>query len=98
MTLLRSIRMPRLHTFDSLIRYRDNRLLWTPNFCSNSAQWFQLLTVGWLVLEISGGSALLSSTVIGVRSLPVLLMGPWAGALGSKWPLLYTDSSIAMDI
>lgn len=87
MTLLRSIRMPRLHTFDSLIRYRDYRLLWTANFCSNSAQWFQLLTVGWLVQSLTVGSstsALQVVTVGGISTLPVLLVGPWGGVLGDR--------------
>jgi len=79
--------MPRLHTFDSLIRYRDYRLLWTANFCSNSAQWFQLLTVGWLVQSLTVGSstsALQVVTVGGISTLPVLLVGPWGGVLGDR--------------
>ena len=72
-------------TFSSVQNNRDYRFLWAGNTFANCAQWIQVFTVGWLVLEISGGSALLSSTVIGVRSLPVLLMGPWAGALTDRW-------------
>jgi len=41
--------------------------------------------VGWLVLEISGGSALQSGTVTGIRTLPALLLGPWAGVLADRW-------------
>ena len=41
--------MPRLHTLDSWKAYPNYRLLWAGNFCANSAQWIQLLTVGWLV-------------------------------------------------
>lgn len=87
MTLARLIRLPRLHTFDSWIRYREYRLLWTANFCSNSAQWFQLLTVGWLVQALTVGSstsAIQVVTVGGVSSLPVLLVGPWGGVLGDR--------------
>ena len=79
--------MPSLHTLDSLRRYRDYRLLWTSNFCANSGQWFQLLTVGWLVRELTSGSstsALLVVTVGGASSLPVLLVGPWGGVLGDR--------------
>ena len=79
--------MPSLHTLDSLRLYRDYRLLWTSNFCANSAQWFQLLTVGWLVRELTVGSsasALLVVTVGGASSLPVLLVGPWGGVLGDR--------------
>jgi len=87
MNLPRLIKLPRLHTFDSFIRYRDYRFLWTANFCSNSAQWFQLLTVGWLVQGLTVGSstsALQVVTVGGISTLPVLLVGPWGGVLGDR--------------
>ena len=87
MNLPRLIKLPRLHTFDSFIRYRDYRFLWTANFCSNSAQWFQLLTVGWLVQALTVGSstsALQVVTVGGISTLPVLLVGPWGGVLGDR--------------
>ena len=79
--------IPRLHTFDSWIEYRDYRLLWIGNFCANSAQWLQLLTVGWLVRSLTEGSAsssLLVVTVGGLSTLPGLLVGPWGGVLGDR--------------
>ena len=42
-------RLPRLHTLDAWLGYRNYRLLWCGNFFVNSAQWLQLLSVGWLV-------------------------------------------------
>ena len=45
--------MPRLHTLDPWSAYPNYRLLWTSNFCTNSAPWFQLLTVGWLVRDLT---------------------------------------------
>ena len=79
--------IPRLHTFDSWIEYRDYRLLWVGNFCANSAQWLQLLTVGWLVRSLTEGSpssSLLVVTVGGLSTLPGLLVGPWGGVLGDR--------------
>ena len=79
--------IPRLHTFDAWIEYRDYRLLWVGNFCANSAQWLQLLTVGWLVRGLTEGSAsssLLVVTVGGLSTLPGLLVGPWGGVLGDR--------------
>ena len=79
--------MPHLHTLDSLISYRDYRLLWTGNFCSNSAQWLQLLTIGWLVRDLTmGSSASVLQVVIvgGLSTLPVLLVGPWGGVWGDR--------------
>ena len=64
--------------------YKDFRYLWIGNFFTVGAQWIQILTVGWLVLELSGGNAFLTGTVVGVRTLPVLIIGPWAGVLADR--------------
>jgi MFS family permease len=80
-------RLPRIHTLDSLIRYSDYRMLWTGNFFANSAQWFQLLSIGWLVRDLSAGSASSAVQVVtvgGMVTLPVLLVTPWGGVLGDR--------------
>ncbi len=80
--------LPRLHTMDAWLRYRDYRLLWSSNFCANGAIWLQLLTIGWLVKDLtegSGSSSLHVVTVGGLSVLPVLLVGPWGGVLGDRW-------------
>ncbi len=73
-----------LRTFDSLRDNRNYRFLFAGNISANGAQWLQLFTVGWLVLSISEGSALHSVAVAGIRSLPVLALGPWAGVLADR--------------
>ena len=79
-------RHPRIQTFSSL-KGRDYRLLWTGGIFSNMAIWLQILTLGWLVWELTKdpetgqGSALLSGTVVGLRAFPILLVGPWAGVV-----------------
>ena len=80
--------MPRLHTLDAWVGYRNYRLLWCGNFFANSAQWLQLLSVGWLVRELSEGSAvagLLVVTVGGINTLPGLIVGPWGGVLSDRF-------------
>lgn len=80
------LRLPRLRTFDSFA-YPDYRLLWMGNFFSNSAQWLQLLTVGWLMRGLTAGSSsstLFVITVGGMSLLPGLLMAPIAGTLGDR--------------
>ena len=62
--------------------YKDFRYVWAGNFVAIGAQWLQVFTVGWLVHHLTGGNALLTGTVVGIRTLPVLLIGPWAGVLG----------------
>ena len=70
-------------TFESLT-YRNYQFLWTGNLLINTADWLQILTVGWLMLRMTGGNALLTGTVVGIRSLPILLLGPWAGVLADR--------------
>ena len=48
------------------------------------AQWIQILTVGWLVLQLTDGNAFLTGTVVGIRTLPILIIGPWAGVLADR--------------
>ena len=82
------MRLPRLHTLDAWLAYRNYRLLWCGNFFANSAQWLQLLSVGWLVRELAGGSAvagLLVVTVGGINTLPGLVVGPWGGVLSDRF-------------
>ncbi len=58
--------------------------MWAGNFVAIGAQWLQLFTIGWLVHHLTDGNALLTGTVVGIRTLPVLLIGPWAGVLGDR--------------
>ncbi len=76
------LRGSRIYAFDSWIRYRDYRFIWIANFFANTAQWLQLLSVGWLVQRLTNESALLVVTVGGLSTLPILIVGPWGGVLG----------------
>ncbi|MCE2462572.1 MAG: MFS transporter [Dehalococcoidia bacterium] len=84
-----SLNRPRpsgIQTFSSLAS-KDFRLLWTGGIFSQMAFWLQILSLGWLVWELTKdpdtgqGSALLSGTVSGLRALPTLVLSPWAGVL-----------------
>ena len=81
------MKLPTIHTLDSLRAYPDYRYLWTANFCANTAQWLQLLTLGWLVKELTQfdpNSALLVVGVGGTAALPGVIIGPWGGVLGDR--------------
>ena len=70
-----------------MIAHRDYRFLWVGNFFANTAHWLQLLTLGWLVKDLTEGeasSALLVVGVGGVSALPGLIVGPVGGALGDR--------------
>ena len=72
---------------DSWRAYRDFRFLWVANFFANTAQWLQLLSVGWLVRDLTdsfASSGLLVVAVGGMTTLPTLVVGPWAGVLGDR--------------
>ena len=80
--------LPRLHTLDAWLAYRNFRLLWCGNFFANNAQWIQLLSVGWLVRDLSEGSTvagLLVVTVGGINTMPGLVVGPWGGVLSDRF-------------
>ena len=79
--------MPRIQLLDSWRGHPNYRLIWTANFFANSAQWLQLLTVGWLVQRLAqGGMAtpLLVVTVGGLNTLPGLIVSPWGGVMGDR--------------
>ena len=61
--------------------------MWCGNFCANTATWLQLLSVGWLVKDLSEGSAiggLLVVSVGAINTLPSLLVNPLTGVLGDR--------------
>ena len=85
--IIPSLRFPRLHTLDAWLAYRDFRLLWLANFCGFSGQWLQLLSIGWLVKDLSAGSGiggLLVVSVSALNTLPGLLVNPITGVLGDR--------------
>ena len=87
-TIFRIAKLPRLHTLDAWLAYRNFRLLWFGNLFANNAQWLQLLSVGWLVRDLSEGSTvagLLVVTVGGINTLPGLVVGPWGGVLSDRF-------------
>ena len=87
-TNIRIASLPRLHTLDAWLAYRNYRLLWCGNFFANNAQWIQLLSIGWLVRDLSEGSTvagLLVVTVGGINTLPGLVVGPWGGVLSDRF-------------
>ena len=74
---------PFAQTFRSL-RHRDFRLLWFGTFFSGSGQWIQQATIGWLTYQLTGSPFLLGA-VNGFRSLPMLLLAPFAGVAADRF-------------
>lgn len=93
-------RLPGLGAFSVARQYRDFRYVWLGNFFAIAAQWLQMLSIGWLVLELTDGNALLTGTAVGIRTIPVLVIGPWAGVLGDRGDrrklVMITQSAMAV--
>ena len=68
----------RLQTFSALSN-RDYRYLWISNTFSSTANWVQQITLALLVVDQTDGSPFWVVTVLGIRALPILLIGPLAG-------------------
>jgi MFS family permease len=60
-------------------RYRNYRLQWTGDLFTSAAQWIQQTVVGWLVYDLTGSGQILGSVNL-MRSVPILLVSPLAGA------------------
>ena len=71
-----------IRAFSSL-RSNDFKLLWAGNIFETMALWLQLISLSWLVWDLSG-SAMLSGLAAGLRGLPTLIIGPWAGVLADR--------------
>ena len=67
----------RWQTFSAL-RYANYRYLWIGDSFSSMAGWIQQITLALLVAHLTD-SAFWVLTVLGIRALPILLIGPLAG-------------------
>ena len=67
-----------LRTFAAL-KHRDYRYLWIADSFSNIASWVQQVTLALLVADMTDSSPFWVGTVLGIRALPVVLVGPLAG-------------------
>src|SRR5439155_17225871 len=71
-----------LSTFRSL-HYRDFRLLWLSTLFMSAGQWIQQVTLGWLAYQLTG-SAFMLGAINGVRSFPMLILGPLGGVAADR--------------
>ena len=68
----------RLRTFSAL-RHRDYRYLWLGDSFSSIAGWIQQVTLALWVADQTDSNPFWVATVLGIRALPILLVGPLAG-------------------
>ena len=78
------IRRPRGGMFAALVE-RNYRIYVAGSFVSNIGTWMQRVAQDWLVLELSGGSALAVGITTGLQFLPMLLLSPYAGVIADRF-------------
>jgi len=66
------------------LRYGGFRLLLLGTFCSTAAQWIQLVTLGWIVYDMTGSASLLG-LIIGLRAVPMFVFAPIAGVIADRY-------------
>ncbi len=79
------------------LRHRNFRLYLGGQSISQAGTWMQTVAMGWLVLKLTGSGGLLG-LVTAAQFLPVLILGPIAGAISdrrSRWHMLQTTQVLA---
>jgi len=69
-----------------VLRQYNLRLWAGADFVSVLGTWMQVLGVNWYVLQVTGSSTRMGLAMV-VQALPVLLLGPYGGALADRLPL-----------
>ncbi|MSQ11578.1 MAG: MFS transporter [Dehalococcoidia bacterium] len=64
-------------------QYRDYRLLWTGSLFFSVGIWLQMVTLGWLVYDITGSSSRLGQ-ILGIGAIPILLLVPLSGVVADR--------------
>jgi len=67
------------------LRGRNYRIYLTGAFVSNIGTWMQRVAQDWLVLELSGGSALAVGITTGLQFLPMLLLTAYGGLIADRF-------------
>jgi MFS family permease len=70
--------------FTALVE-RNYRTYLAGSFVSNVGTWMQRVAQDWLVLELSGGSALAVGITTGLQFLPMLLLSPYGGLIADRF-------------
>jgi MFS family permease len=67
------------------LRSRNYRIYFAGSFISNIGTWMQRVAQDWLVLELSGGSALAVGITTGLQFLPMLLLSAYGGLIADRF-------------
>jgi MFS family permease len=68
-----------------LLREPIYRRLWASGCFVNVARWMDLVTLGWLALELTGSPFMVGLAAF-ARSAPLILVGPFGGVIADRVP------------
>jgi len=79
---------------------RNYRLYFTGQVLSNTGTWMQRVAQDWLVLDLSGTSAIALGITTGLQFLPYLMFSLWGGTLADRFSrrrmLVWTQSVMGL--
>jgi MFS family permease len=68
-----------------VLRQPDYRRLWASGFFVNVARWMDLVTLGWLALQLTGSPFMVALAAF-ARSAPMMVLGPFGGIVADRVP------------
>ena len=72
-------------TMIEVFREPSYRRLWTSGLCMSVARWMDLVTLGWLALQLTGSPFMVGLAAF-ARAAPMMAVGPFAGIVADRVP------------
>jgi MFS family permease len=69
----------------SILQEPSYRRLWASGLLVNVARWVDLVTLGWLALQLTGSPFMVGLAAF-ARSAPLMVVGPFAGIVADRMP------------
>jgi MFS family permease len=68
-----------------VLREPSYRRLWVSGLCVNVARWMDLVTLGWLALQLTGSPFMVGVAAF-ARAAPLMIVGPFTGIVADRVP------------
>jgi MFS family permease len=72
-------------TLVAVFREPSYRRLWVSGLCINIARWMDLVTLGWLALQLTGSPFMVGLAAF-ARAAPLMVVGPFTGIVADRMP------------
>jgi hypothetical protein len=70
-------------TLAEVLQEPTYRRLWISGLCLNVARWMDLVTLGWLALQLTGSPFMVGLAAF-ARAAPMMGLGPFAGIVADR--------------